>query len=91
MDLSKEYQKSSKNTESIQFLFRISIHLNSAVGCYINFLETEQAIFLSVFGVDMDSKAIDTAQNIFNKTIVPVNINEIAEQSGVLNCISWDI
>ena len=61
---------------------------NSAVGCYINFLETEQAIFLPVFGVDMDSKDIDTAQNIFNKTIVPVNINEIAEQSGVLNCIS---
>ena len=55
------------------------------------FLETEQAIFLPVFGVDMDSKAIDTAQNIFNKTIVPVNINEIVEQSGVLNCISWEI
>ncbi len=54
-------------------------------------METEQAIFLPVFGVDMDSKAIDTAQNIFNKTIVPVNINEIAEQSGVLNCISWEI
>ena len=55
------------------------------------FLETEQAIFLPVFGVDMDSKVIDTAQNIFNKTIVSVNINEIAEQSGVLNCISWEI
>ena len=55
------------------------------------FLETEQAIFFPVFGVDTDSKAIDTAQNIFNKTIVPVNINEIAKQSGVLNCISWEI
>lgn len=54
-------------------------------------METEQAIFFPVFGVDTDSKAIDTAQNIFNKTIVPVNINEIAKQSGVLNCISWEI
>ena len=51
----------------------------------------EMRIFFPVFGVDTDSKAIDTAQNIFNKTIVPVNINEIAKQSGVLNCISWEI
>lgn len=64
---------------------------DSAVGCYLNFLETEQTIFLPVFGVDMDSEAINTAQNIFNKTIVPVNINEIAEQGGVLNCISWEL
>lgn len=64
---------------------------NSAVGCYLNFLETEQSIFLPVFGVDMDSKAIDIAKNIFNKTIVPINVNEIAEQGGLLNCISWEI
>lgn len=64
---------------------------DSAVGCYLNFLETEQTIFLPVFGVDMDNEAIDTAKNIFNKTIVPININEIAEQGGVLNCISWEI
>lgn len=64
---------------------------DSAMGCYLNFLETEQTIFLPVFGVDMDNEAIDTAKNIFNKTIVPVNINEIAKDGGVLNCISWEI
>lgn len=64
---------------------------DSAVGCYLNFLETEQAFFLPVFGVDMDSEAIDTAKNIFNKTIVPVNVNEIAKDGGVLNCISWEL
>lgn len=63
---------------------------DSAVGCYLNFLETEQTIFLPVFGIDMDNEAIDTAKNIFNKTIVPININEIAKQGGVLNCISWE-
>ena len=63
---------------------------DSAVGCYLNFLETKQAIFLPVFGVDMDSEAVETAKNIFNKTIVPVNINEIAKDGGVLNCISWE-
>lgn len=64
---------------------------DSAVGCYLNFLETEQTIFLPVFGVDMDNEAIDTAKNIFNKTIVHVNINEIAKDGGVLNCISWEL
>ena len=63
---------------------------DSAVGCYLNFLETEQALLLPVFGVDMDSEAVETAKNIFNKTIIPVNINEIAKDGGVLNCISWE-
>lgn len=62
----------------------------SAIGCYLNFLETESAIFLPVFGVDMDKKAVDTAKHIFNKTLVPININEISEDGSVLNCISWE-
>ena len=63
---------------------------DSAVGCYLNFLETEQHIFLPVFGNTMDDKAVASAKEIFPKTIVPVNINEIAKEGGVLNCISWE-
>ena len=62
---------------------------DSAVGCYLNYLETEKSIFLPVFGVDTDNEAIELAKNIFYKTIIPVNINEIAEYGGLLNCISW--
>ena len=62
----------------------------SAIGCYLNFLETENAIFLPVFGVDTDKEAVDTAKHIFNKAIVPVNINEIAADGGLLNCIGWE-
>ena len=63
---------------------------DSAVGCYLNFLETEQYLFLPVFGVPMDREAIEAAKNLFNKAIIPVNINEIAKDGGVLNCISWE-
>ena len=63
---------------------------DSAIGCYLNFLETEQAIFLPVFGVETDNEAIKLAKNIFDKTIIPVNINEIAVKGGLLNCISWE-
>ena len=63
---------------------------DSAVGCYLNFLETEQALFLPVFGVDTDTEAIAAAKDIFEKEIIPVNINEIAKDGGCLNCISWE-
>lgn len=62
---------------------------DSAVGCYLNYLEMEKSIFLPVFGVDTDNEAIELAKNIFDKTIIPVNINEIAKYGGLLNCISW--
>lgn len=62
----------------------------SAVGCYLNFLETEKTIFLPMFGVDTDNGAINKAKSVFNKKIIPVNINEIAEYGGLLNCISWE-
>ena len=63
---------------------------DSAVGCYLNYLVTEKSIFLPVFGVDTDNETIKLAKNIFDKTIIPVNINEIAEDGGLLNCISWE-
>ena len=64
---------------------------DSAVGCYLNFLETETCIFLPVFNVAMDEEAVAQAQDIFSKPVVPVCINEIAKQGGVLNCISWEM
>lgn len=63
---------------------------DSAVGCYLNYLAMEKSIFLPAFGVDTDNEAIELAKNIFDKTIIPININEIAEYGGLLNCISWE-
>lgn len=63
---------------------------DSAVGCYLNFLETEQHLFLPVFDANIDNEAINIAESIFTKKVVPVNINEIAEYGGALNCISWE-
>ena len=62
----------------------------SAVGCYLNFLETEKAIFLPVFGVPEDEIAVKRATELFSKPVVPVMLNEIAKEGGCLNCISWE-
>lgn len=62
----------------------------SAVGSYLNFLETEKHIFLPIFGSVQDETAVKRATEIFDKKIVAVNINGIAKDGGVLNCISWE-
>lgn len=62
----------------------------SAVGSYLNFLETEKHIFLPVFDAAPDETAVKCAREIFDKKIIPVNINGIAEEGGGLNCISWE-
>ena len=63
----------------------------SAVGCYLNFLETERHIFLPIFGNEKDKAAVKCAKEVFDKEIITVNINGIAEDGGVLNCISWEM
>lgn len=63
----------------------------SAVGSYLNFLETEKHIFLPIFGSVPDETAVKRAAEIFDKKIVAVNINSIAEDGGILNYISWEM
>ena len=62
----------------------------SAKGCYLNFLETEKCLFLPVFAAPDDKRAIEAAKRIFDKKIIPIEINEIAADGGCLNCISWE-
>ena len=62
----------------------------SAVGSYLNFLETDKHIFLPAFGDAQDETAVKCANEVFNKKIIAVNINGIAKDGGVLNCISWE-
>ncbi len=62
---------------------------DSAVGCYLNYLDAGDFVFLPYFGVDEDEKAAACAEKLFSKPVVPVNIREIAVDGGCLNCISW--
>ena len=62
----------------------------SALGSYINYLETESYIFLPTFGIDMDAYAITQARQILPKKVVPIHVREISQHGGCLNCISWE-
>ena len=66
----------------------------TAKGCYINFAQIGTTILLPQFGCEKkDKEAIEKAVNNFpsNFTIVPIEANEIAEDGGVLNCVTWNI
>ena len=78
-----------RNIRVIDFPY-FSSQGNSAIGCYLNFLETEQNVFLPIFGAPLDKRAISAAEQVFPKPIVPISINAIAKDGGVLNCISWE-
>ena len=63
---------------------------HSAAGCYLNYLETAQAIFLPVFGLKQDGEAVSAAERLFPKPVIPAMIPHIAAEGGCLNCISWE-
>lgn len=67
---------------------------DSAVGCYVNYLEIGDLILAPVFQVpgNKDEEAAATLCRVFaDRQVEFVNINEIARQGGLLNCITWSI
>ena len=60
-------------------------------GSYLNYLETDEAVFLPVFGIEADARAVAAAEKMFSKPVEPVMIPNIAADGGGLHCISWDM
>jgi len=64
----------------------------SARGLYLNYLQTEQAIIVPVFKTKYDDKALKIMEQVFKgQTIVSVESNDLADEGGILNCITWNI
>ena len=62
---------------------------------YLNFLQTKDIILLPVFGIDEDDQAFRQMQKYYpdysDGKILKINMREIIEHGGALNCISWTI
>lgn len=74
--------------------FKDSENENSAIGIYVNYLEIGNLIIFPVFEIDgnKDKEALKVISEAFPSHIIePVNINEVANEGGLLNCISWTI
>lgn len=69
-------------------------HKHTAVGCYVNFLEIGDLILFPIFEVsgNKDEQALNIIHSAFpERTIEPININEIGKFGGLLNCTTWTI
>jgi agmatine deiminase len=66
--------------------------INHANGDYINYLQMENTIIIPTFGIKEDDEAIRQIETIFTgQTISTIDSNEIANDGGILNCITWNI
>ncbi len=64
----------------------------SAMGIYVNYLELEDIILFPIFEQkeEIDNKAVEVIINAFpSKEIKLININSIAKEGGLINCVSW--
>jgi len=74
--------------------YKIKNHPDSAIGCYVNYLEVGSLIIVPIFEVEgnKDEEAFNILTGVFSdRTIETININEVGIYGGLLNCISWNI
>ncbi|WP_439882171.1 agmatine deiminase family protein [Pontibacter sp. MBLB2868] len=102
-DLSKEksaFQLSSRMALHNAGLEWIEIPYNpynnkktiQANGIYINYLQMKDFILVPTFGMREDEAVVKQFEELFRGSkIATIASNSIAEQGGVLNCITWNI
>lgn len=59
---------------------------------YINFLQVGNHIILPSFGIDEDLQAASQVRHVFpSSTLHPFRCRDLANWSGALHCITWNI
>lgn len=80
--------------DSIKIPYNLDQNKNNdqANGDYINYLQMENTIIVPTFDIREDDEAVRQLETIFaGQTIKTIESNEIANNGGVLNCITWNI
>lgn len=64
---------------------------SQANGIYLNYLQMEKVVFVPTFGIKEDDIAVKQFEELFKgQTIATIDSNEIANNGGILNCITWN-
>jgi len=52
----------------------------------------ENTVGIPTFGIREDDEVVKQFENLFvGQTIATIDSNEIANEGGILNCITWNI
>jgi agmatine deiminase len=66
--------------------------LPSAVGLYINYLRVGDVVVVPAFGRPEDEAALDKVRQVMPEArVFQLPCRSLAEEGGVLNCVSWTI
>ena len=66
--------------------------LISARGLYLNYLQMKQAVIVPTFKTNYDDKAVKVLEQVFKgQTIATVDSIELADEGGIINCLTWNI
>ena len=64
----------------------------TAKGVYLNFTQIGNIILFPQFELNSDKTALEETRKLYPECkVIPINSNEIANDGGVLNCITWNI
>lgn len=97
---SQTFQKALYRALDKALLNRVRIPYNpycnktslQASGTYVNYLHMQQAILVPTFGLPEDDIALESLKAAFpHQVIAGIPCNEVANEGGVLNCISWTV
>lgn len=65
---------------------------SQANGIYINYLQMKDIIIVPTYGMKEDDRVVRQLKELFKDVrIVTIDCNDIANEGGVLNCITWNI
>lgn len=63
----------------------------SGKGIYVDYVETENYLFVPIFNQPEDDSALSKLSTLFsNKDIVPINCRGLAKEGGLLHCVTWE-
>ncbi len=60
----------------------------SCRGIYTNFVQTQKAIFIPAYNIDLDDKVLKLFQSITDKSVIPVKIEQTSKNGGALHCLT---
>jgi len=80
------------NWKTIPFTSNSNTNPDDAAGLYLNYLELEHHLFLPIFNQKSDQLAIAKIEELFpSKKVIPILGSEPAKDTGIINCLTWNI
>lgn len=63
----------------------------SAKGIYVNATVTDHAIYLPIYGLATDAKAVERIRSRADREVLPVDASRIGPLGGSVRCLSWQL